>query len=239
MPALSRLLIIVGGNPVYNAPSDLAFPDAMSSGLDSASISGLYEDETAQNLCHWHIPEAHYLETWSDARAYDGAVTIQQPLIAPLYDGKSAHELVATLLGHPQQTSHDIVREYWKTHGLPIDDLWHAALHDGVVPKTTLGPKSVDLRSIPSHDTTSTPEVELLFRPDSTIWDGRFTNNGWLQELPKPLTRLTWDNAATVSPKTAETLGVADEDVIDLHVSGHVLRAPVCILPARPMAPLS
>jgi molybdopterin-containing oxidoreductase family iron-sulfur binding subunit len=224
-------LVIIDGNPAYDAPSDLAFSEAMSK-VGFRVHLGLYEDETAQ-LCHWHIPEAHYLETWSDARAHDGTVTIQQPLIAPLYDGKSAQELVAAILGHPNQASHDIVREYWKTHALPTDDLWHAALYDGTVPNTALSPKAINLRSIQPHDTTLTTEVELLFRPDPTVWDGRFANNGWLQELPKPLTRVTWDNAATVSPHTAEKLGVADEEVIELRVNGRGVRAPLCILPGQ------
>lgn len=226
-----EMLVVIDANPTYNAPSDLEFSDAMSK-VGFRVHLGLYEDETAQ-LCHWHIPEAHYLETWGDARAYDGTVTIQQPLIAPLYDGKSTHELIATILSRPQQTSHDIVREYWKTHGLPSEDLWHAALYDGTVPKTAWNPRAVDLQPIQSPDTTPLVETELLFRPDSTIWDGRFANNGWLQELPKPLTRVTWDNAATVSPKTAEKLGLAEEEMIDLNVGGHVVRAPVCILPGQ------
>jgi len=191
------------------------------------------EDETSQ-LCHWHIPEAHYLETWGDARAFDGMATIQQPLIAPLYNGKSAHEFVAALLCHADQTSHDIVREYWKAHELEHDNSWHAALHDGVVPGTAFNPKAVSLRPIQHNVGTGvTGAMELVFMPDSTIWDGRFANNGWLQELPKPLTRLTWDNVAMVSPATGEKIGISNEDVVELQFGGQIMRVPIWIVPGQ------
>jgi MoCo/4Fe-4S cofactor protein with predicted Tat translocation signal len=224
-------LVILGGNPVYNAPVDFHFAEALTK-VKLRIHHALSEDETSQ-LCHWHIPEAHYLETWSDARAFDGTVTIQQPLIAPLYNGKSTHEFVAALLGHTDQTSHDIIREHWKAHGLGEDNSWHAALHDGVVPGTAFGPKTVNLRSIQSPGISAATGMELVFLPDSTIWDGRFANNGWLQELPKPLTRLTWDNAAMVSPATGEKLGVSNEDVVELQFGGQTLRAPIWIVPGQ------
>jgi len=224
-------LIILGGNPVYNAPADFRFTEAMSKVKLRVHL-GLNEDETSQ-LCHWHIPEAHYLETWGDTRTFDGTATIQQPLIAPLYDGKSAHELVAALFGHPDLTSHDIVRAYWKRHGLEDDNSWHAAIHDGVVPGTAFPSKVVSLRPIQSVATIATSGMELVFVPDSTIWDGRFANNGWLQELPKPLTRLTWDNAALISPATGEKLGVTNEDVVELQVGSQTLRAPVWVVPGQ------
>jgi molybdopterin-containing oxidoreductase family iron-sulfur binding subunit len=227
-----EVLVIIGGNPVYNAPADFHFADALSRVNFRVHI-GLCEDETSR-LCHWHIPETHYLETWSDARAFDGTVTIQQPLIAPLYLGKSSHELVAALLGDAGATSHDIVRGYWKAHGLADDNLWHAALHDGVVPGTILPEKSVQLLGIKDRGSKiEAAMMEIIFRPDPTIGDGRFSNNGWLQELPKPLTRLTWDNAALVSPATAETLGVVNEDMVELHYRGRSVRAPIWIVPGQ------
>jgi MoCo/4Fe-4S cofactor protein with predicted Tat translocation signal len=227
-----EVVIIIGGNPVYDAPADFHFADAMSQVKLRARI-GLYEDETSQ-LCHWHIPEAHYLEAWGDARAFDGTVTIQQPLIAPLYAGKSSHEFMAALLGNAGATSHDIVREYWKAHGLSDDNLWHAALHDGVVPGTVLPQKAVKLRGIENGESkTGATGMEIIFRPDPTIGDGRFSNNGWLQELPKPLTRLTWDNAALVNPATAEILGVVNEDVVEIRHGGQSVRAPIWIVPGQ------
>ncbi len=224
-------LVVLGGNPVYNAPADFRFAEAMSKVKFRVHL-GLNEDETSQ-LCHWHIPETHYLETWSDSRAFDGTVTIQQPLIAPLYNGKSAHEFLAALLGHAEQTSHDIVREYWRAHGLEDDNSWHAALHDGVIPGTVFKPKAVSLRPIQHIEASVDAGMELVFLPDPTISDGRFANNGWLQELPKPLTRLTWDNAALVSPATGEKLGVSNEDVVELKFGGQTMRAPIWIVPGQ------
>ena len=229
-----EVLVVVGGNPVYNAPADFGFASAMEKVKFRARL-GLYEDETSR-LCHWHIPEAHYLETWSDARAFDGTITIQQPLIAPLYDGKSPHELVAAFLNHPDHKSHDSVRAYWKMHGLADDNLWQAALHDGVVPGTAFKPKSVKL--LPQNATGNRPSeqatgLEIIFRPDPGIWDGRFANNGWLQELPRPVTRLTWDNAVLISPVTAEKLGVTNEDVVELRLGEQSVRGPVWIVPGQ------
>ena len=131
------LLVILGGNPVYDAPADLAFADALAKAGTSIHL-GLYADETAQR-CTWHIPEAHSLEAWSDARAYDGTVTLIQPLIQPLYDGKSAHELLAVLLGAPDSAGYDLVRTYWQAE-LPGDfeTAWATTLHDGVVTDTAL-----------------------------------------------------------------------------------------------------
>jgi molybdopterin-containing oxidoreductase family iron-sulfur binding subunit len=199
---------------------------------------GLYDDETAR-LCDWHIPEAHYLEAWSDARAYDGTATIIQPLIAPLYGGKSAHELLAEILGQPGRTGYEIVRDHWKSQyrGRDFESFWRTALHEGMVAGTALPLKSVSLKKgIGETGKRGNGEgggLEIVFRPDPTIWDGRFANNGWLQELPKPLTKLTWDNAALVSPATAERLGLSTGDVVDLQHGGRTVRAPVWILPGQ------
>jgi MoCo/4Fe-4S cofactor protein with predicted Tat translocation signal len=229
------VLIIIGGNPVYNAPVDFQFADAMSKVKLRVHL-GLYEDETSV-LCHWHIPETHYLEAWGDARAFDGTISIQQPLIAPLYTGKSAHELVAAIAGQTGQSSHDIVRRYWFHHypGDDFDSFWPAVLHDGVMPDTRFAPKKVALKTLATEKSRSTgaDEFEIIFRPDPTLGDGRFSNSGWLQELPKPLTRLTWDNAALISPATAEKLGLSNEDVVDLQSGDRTLRAPIWIVPGQ------
>ena len=138
-------LIILGGNPAYDAPADLDFARVLASDKTKLRIHlGLYDDETAR-LCHWHIPQAHFLETWSDLRAFDGTVTIQQPLIAPLYKGRSAHELLAILLGQPELSGLEIVRDYWKRQGLPGDfeGAWREALEAGLFKGTTSKPKSV------------------------------------------------------------------------------------------------
>jgi len=230
-------LLILGGNPVYTAPADLAFGEHLLKVSLRAHLS-LYNDETS-NLCHWHIPAAHYLESWSDARAYDGTASIIQPLIAPLYDGKSAHELLAVLRGQPDPKSHDIVRDYWKGQNSAADRdfeaFWERSLERGLVAGTGLPGKAVSPK--PGFGLTSPPisggMVEIVFRPDPTIGDGRFANNGWLQELPKPVTRLTWDNAAMMSPAMAQQKGLNQDDVVNLRYQGREVQAPVWIVPGH------
>ncbi len=233
-------LVILSGNSVYEAPADLDFAaQILKVGL--RIHLGLYNDETAQ-LCHWHIPETHYLEAWSDARAYDGTVSIIQPLIAPLYNGRSAHELIAVLAGQEGQTSYDSVKGFWRSKhpGSDFEAFWQISLHDGVVADTALPAKQVTLKANFSEGawnegkrTTTSGALEISFRPDPTIWDGRFANNGWLQELPKPFTKLTWDNAALVSVTTAEQFGLQSEDVVQLRYGGREVVAPVSIVPGH------
>ena len=235
-------LVIVGGNPVYCAPAELDFGGHLLK-VPLRIHLGLYDNETAE-LCHWHIPEAHYLEVWGDARAYDGTASIIQPLIAPLYDGKSAHELLAVLLGQPGRVGHDIVRDYWRGQKLAKDDEfeagWETWLEKGVIPGTALPPKPVQLKpgvvagQISSGaQANNSGSLEIVFRPDPSIWDGRFSNNGWLQELPKPFTKLTWDNVALLSPATAQRHGLASEDVVELRYAGCSVRAPVFVMPGH------
>jgi Fe-S-cluster-containing dehydrogenase component len=262
-----ELLVIVGGNPVYNTPADLKLDAARMKKVPHAVHLSLYEDETSE-LCHWHIPETHFLETWSDARAFDGTATIMQPLIAPLYNGKSAHELLAAFTDHPERSSYDLVREYWLTRGrsaaasssaagagaasttssnpagttnaappsqptptpsLDFETFWRKAVHDGVVPNplprqprtvaisgnlaVSLGNAAAAAQPAPAPAGSGGGQrpLEIVFRTDPSIYDGRFANNGWLQELPKPLTKLTWDNAAIISPATAERLNLGEK----------------------------
>jgi MoCo/4Fe-4S cofactor protein with predicted Tat translocation signal len=253
-----RILLMLGGNPVYTAPVDLGFAEQLAK-VPLRIHSGLYEDETSA-YCHWHVPATHYLESWSDIRAYDGTVTMLQPLIAPLYSGKSSHEILGALAGRSGESSYDTVRNYWKGQKLTGDFemFWRTALHDGVVAGTTFQPKAVQLKAptnewlarplSPSDTRHPTPDgsLEISFQPDPTIFDGRFANNGWLQELPKPLTKLTWDNAALISPKTAQRLGLSYQvgarggehgrvftDVIELRYEGRTLRVPSWIVPGH------
>jgi molybdopterin-containing oxidoreductase family iron-sulfur binding subunit len=232
-----ELLLILGGNPVYAAPADVRFAAHLAQVPTSVHL-GLYVDETSA-LCHWHIPEAHELESWGDARAYDGTVSLLQPLIAPLYDGKSSYELLAALLGQPEQSGRDIVQQYWRSQyqGDNFDLFWRTALHNGVIADTALPPQEVQIQTSWLTDAgppeSTPPGLELLFQPDPTIWDGRFANNGWLQELPKPLTKLTWDNTALLSPNTAARLGLQNEAVIELRLQGRTVRAPVWIAPGH------
>jgi MoCo/4Fe-4S cofactor protein with predicted Tat translocation signal len=255
---LVQLLIIIGGNPVYTAPADLNFTSHLVKSNFSVHLS-LYEDETSA-LCHWHIPEAHYLESWSDVRAFDGTVSIIQPLIAPLYGGRTAHELLAALSSEPGRSSYEIVRSYWKQrHGdKDFEPFWRAALHDGVVAESAFSPQPVRLRAVssfvshvssaekPNPKADTETSLDIIFRPDPTIFDGRFANNGWLQELPKPLTKLTWDNAVLVSPATAQRLGLSYRvgttggehgtvytDMVELNYEGRKVRGAAWILPGQ------
>jgi molybdopterin-containing oxidoreductase family iron-sulfur binding subunit len=285
-----EMLIIVGGNPVYTTPADLKLDAERMKKVGLAVHLGLYDDETSE-LCHWHIPETHFLETWGDTRAYDGTVTIQQPLITPLYNGKSAYELLAAFTDNPDRRSYDIIREFWMNEGRgalmsagagaangagannagastaglntgannggaatnngaaaggaataatkaspEFERAWRKALNDGFVSNSarkvrnapagagtaaTAGgvqPPNGETTAIrqervvvgPQNGDGGNGQYEIVFRTDPTVYDGRFANNGWLQELPKPLTKLTWDNVAIISPTTAERLGVGE-----------------------------
>ena len=236
-----KCLLILGANPVYDAPADLDFAGAMADAKIPLRIHlGLHDDETAE-VCHWHVPAAHCLESWGDLRTFDGSVTIQQPLIAPLYQGKSAHELISVLLGEPLRSGLDILRDYWKRQSLPgnFDTVWRQALQSGLLPGTAVQARSAtlktgdDVKHFSAAGSQQPEGLELVFQPDPTIWDGRFANNGWLQELPKPLTRLTWDNVALISPSLAGRRGISNEDVIELTYQGRTVRLPAWIMPGQ------
>jgi MoCo/4Fe-4S cofactor protein with predicted Tat translocation signal len=232
------LLIVIGANPRYSAPGDLDFKTHFAKARQVVHV-GLYQDETAE-WSHWHLPLAHYLESWGDARAFDGTVSLVQPLIAPLYDGRSAIEVVSGLLGKPGRSGYDIVREYWKTRhpalktAADFEPAWRRALHDGVIPGTAATAKTPALKALPgSNVSASATKLELVFRPDPTIGDGRWANNGWLQELPKSMTRLTWDAVAQVSPADAEASKLQNGSQIKLGVNGRSVTAPVWVTPGQ------
>ncbi len=233
------LLIILGGNPVYDAPADLNFADALKSGKAQLRVHyGLYQDETSE-LCHWHVNATHELESWGDARAFDGTVSIIQPLIAPLYNAKSPIEFVAMLSGQADATGYDLVRTYWqKQHsGADFEQFWRKSLHDGFVDGTAFQLKSVTAKSAiaPSESKAADANaIELNIRRDPTTWDGQFSNNGWLQELPKPMSKLTWDNAVQVGPKMAQRLQLASKDVVELELNGKKIQGAVWIQAGHP-----
>jgi MoCo/4Fe-4S cofactor protein with predicted Tat translocation signal len=232
------MLFIMGGNPAYDAPADLGFADALkSTGIPMRVHLGLYQDETAE-LCQWHVNEAHYLESWGDTRAYDGTVSIVQPLIAPLYGGKSVYELTALLAGQAEATGHDVVQGYWqKQHsGADFDVFWRKSLHDGWLAGTTFAPKSVSLKSaaFPPSPVTDEKSIEINFRRDPSVYDGQFSNNGWLQELPKPMSKMTWDNPVLIGPAMAERMGLKTEDLVELELNGKKLTAPIWIQAGHP-----
>jgi molybdopterin-containing oxidoreductase family iron-sulfur binding subunit len=232
-----QVLLILGGNPVYDAPGDLAFGDNLSK-VPLRIHLGLHADETGER-CHWQLPETHFLEMWGDARAYDGTVSIIQPLIEPIFDSHSVHELLEILMGR-DRTGYDILHDYWSQQrpSANFENDWQKILHDGVIPGTAAPAKTVALKpdlaaSLPTQ-APQTLGLEIMFRPDPTIWDGRFANNGWLQELPKPLTKLVWDNTAQMSIMTAKQLGVESEDVVELNYKGRKVEAAVWLVPGHP-----
>ncbi len=225
-------LLVIGGNPVYDAPADLNFLD----GLKRVRLrmhTGLYANETAE-WCHWHVPEAHYLEAWSDARAYDGTASIVQPLIEPIYGGKTAHDFLNVLLNRADKSPHDTVRDYWaKQHkGSDFDDFWQISLHDGVIAGTSFAQKTPPAARIPDGSPAATG-LEILFRPDPAVGDGSTSNNAWLQEMPKPQNKMTWDNAVWISPRSAAGARVATGDVVEISYAGRSVRGPVWILPGQ------
>ena len=220
MRSRTELLIILGGNPVYDAPAD--FARALAAVPLSVHLS-LYDDETSA-LTTWHLPATHFMEHWSDARAFDGTAGIVQPLIAPLYGGISPHELLARLL-RDGRSGHDIVRARWKD----ID--WEAALRKGVIAGTTFKPVSATPRAAAPPKVERAEGWDVRFIPDPSVLDGRFANNAWLQELPRSDSKITWDNAAVLSPKSAQELGVSTGEL--LQIDGRLV-APAWIEPAHP-----
>ena len=315
-----ELLVILGGNPVYTAPADLRFSERLSK-VGMVVYHGLYLDETV-DLSHWHVAATHPLESWGDARSFDGTVTLIQPLIAPLYEGQSEYEVLGVFTPQPDRRGYQIVKEYWTrafgggmswtirtADGRPFKDaetFWRHALHDGFIAGTAIadggpatpfvpapkpptpapspaagatagaaaGVNTLANPNPPTTPVTATPAtpalapaaqaqpsadpstgsgssraasrderpapnagsggLEIIFRPDPTVWDGRFANNGWLQELPKPLTKITWDTVAWISPRLAEARGLTNGDVIELKYRGNTARMPVWVMPGHP-----
>ncbi len=225
-------LLMLDGNPAYDSPADLDFLGALKQ-VKLRAYAGLFDNETAQ-WCHWHVPQAHYLESWSDARAWDGTMSIVQPLIAPLYNGKSAHEVLNVLLGNPDLSGHDTVKEFWRSQhkGSDFADFWQISLHDGVVAGTALPEKTPPAAQIPAAaqiQAAATAGVELTFRPDPTVGSGADSNNAWLQELPKPPNKMTWDNAVWLSPATAQRMGVDTGDMVELNLAGRKIAGAVWV----------
>ena len=256
-------LFILGSNPVFECPAERDFGTALKNVGLSIHL-GLYFDETA-SYCQWHVPETHELESWGDARAYDGTISLTQPLVEPLYGGKTAVELFGVLLGRPVNAE-ELVREHWQTvydagtfasgeqsgegqgNGT-FDTFWQTVLHDGLVKGSELPAKTVTVDAAAASEAASAVaswtvgERELAFRPDPHLVDGRFANNGWLQECPRPITKLVWDNALLMSPATAEDLGlgnlVAGSDqskkapLVEVAVGERRLTVPVWVVPGQ------
>ena len=230
------VLMIVGGNPVFTAPADLDFASKLQKARLRVRL-GSYEDETSA-YCQWHIPEAHSLEGWGDVRAFDGTVSIIQPLILPLYAGKTPAEFLASLTDNPELTAYDLTRAYWqKQHtGKDFEAWWRKSVHDGLIADTALPAKTMSGAKVPpaSARPAASEGLEVSFHADPYIYDGRFANNGWLQELPRPVSKLTWDNAAIMSIPTAQRLGLWSERRIELRHNGKTVWASVWVQPGQP-----
>ncbi|NDJ59791.1 MAG: TAT-variant-translocated molybdopterin oxidoreductase [Chloroflexi bacterium] len=235
-------LFILGGNPVYNALADIPFAAALPRVPFSVHVS-LYNDETSQ-LCTWHVPATHDIEAWGDARAFDGTVGIIQPPIGALYaDSRSAYEMVAMIAGD-DRSGYDIVRGYWEGRygGTDFETYWRRSLNDGVLADSTPPAFAAPLapgvtEAIAALANTAAPDadtLDIVFRPDPAIYDGRFADNTWLQELPHPLTKISWDTPAALSPATAQELGVSNGDLVDVQYRGRALQVPVWVINGQP-----
>jgi molybdopterin-containing oxidoreductase family iron-sulfur binding subunit len=254
------MLVILGGNPVFTAPSDIKFADKLAKVSVTVSY-GLYQDETSVR-CQWNLPEAHAFESWADVRAYDGTVTVMQPLIAPLSEGRTLNEVLACFIDAQNgKSSHDLVKDFWTRANAgamsdwtitdasgasfkSADSMWKHVLHDGWVPGTAAKPSESGGQKTEAGNSqtptsnlqppTASSGLEIIFRPDPTIWDGRFANIGWLQELAKPLTKTTWDPSAWMSKPTADSKGLADGDLVELRYRGNTAKLPVVVMPGHP-----
>jgi molybdopterin-containing oxidoreductase family iron-sulfur binding subunit len=194
----------------------------------------LHRDETSQD-CTWHVPLSHPLESFGDARAVDGTITILQPVIAPLYTSGSVHQIADMLLGVPDPSIDAAVRVTWRaTFGNDFEERWAHALRDGFIAGTDAKPMAVAAKAPASPTENTTSEgLEVVFHPDPTVWDGRFSNIAWLQELPKPLTKITWDNVVAISPPLAAEHKLSNGDRVELTVGKRAVRGATWIVPGQ------
>lgn len=230
-------LLILGGNPVYDAPADLGFAAALDR-LDHAAHLTVYFNETSDK-CDWHLPRAHDLESWSDGRAWEGTISIQQPLILPLFAGKTPAELLAIVIDDDAREGYALVRRTFQEQGLlpsgPFEKQWKVALRDGVVEGSAYPTIPVSPR-VPSNRAVSTDlsgDWELVFQASRQVFDGRYANNGWLQEFPEPLTKSTWDNVALINITDAKKMGVENGRVLAITVGDTTVDVPAYLMPGQ------
>ncbi len=234
-------LLIIGGNPVFDTPQDMGFAEALA-GVEASIHLSAYDNETSQ-ACKWHVNRAHFLESWGDAAAWDGTVSVVQPLIAPLYDGISEIELLSMLIEGPGLSGYELVRRTMEPLlGSDFESGWRQVLHDGVVQTTAAAPANPSWApsnfawTLDQYVRPAAPageEVDLLFAPSYSIYDGRFGNNGWLLENPDPMSKCTWDNPVLMGLDTAEKLGVKHGTVVQIEVGTQTLELPVYVLPGH------
>lgn len=232
-------LAIVGGNPVYDAPANLKFKEKLESLADTMRL-GYYEDETS-HACQWHLPMCHPLETWGDAVSYEGVPSVAQPLLNPIYETRSPLELLSQLaaensdgVGEPQQLVRDAFASVLAE--APSDAAWKQLLHDGFIDSSVFNvanPSLVAGLSLEFGERSDSSVEEVVFCPSASVYDGSFANNGWLQELPNFITKVTWDNVAIVSPWTADKLRVKQNELMEVEVNGEKIELPTYVLPGQ------
>jgi molybdopterin-containing oxidoreductase family iron-sulfur binding subunit len=247
-----RTLIILGGDPVYNTPADLNWPALQSSVPNTIHLAHLPNATSKQST--WSIPGTHYLESWGDALASDGSYLSIQPMIQPLWDGQSQVDLLSKLLGQPKPIGPGLIRDTFAQRtnlsGEKLDQAWNDFVREGFLAAstTTLAPRTPNLNSVAgllSKIENSAPEdissLEFNFIQSGAVDDGRYANNGWMQEWPDPMTKLTWDNAILMSQDTANSLGLKNEvikgilvaDVVQATLAGRSVEAPALIVPGH------
>ncbi len=232
-------LVMLGVNPVYNAPADVDFASALNKVTHTVHV-GNHLDETGEKT-KWHIPRAHFLESWGDARAVDGTLSVVQPLIEPLFGGKSDIEILSLLAGGDDNRGYDAVRKTWRRAiSGNFENGWKKVLHDGVLADSRTEPSNRSIRRgdvatiLKDHQWSgNSSDLEIVFHDCFTVGDGRQANNGWLQELPDPITKLAWDNVATFAPKTAREMGIQNEDVVKITHDGRELEVAAWIVPGQ------
>jgi molybdopterin-containing oxidoreductase family iron-sulfur binding subunit len=220
-------LIVIGANPAYDTAPSLNIGKNLARVAFSAHL-GLHDDETGVQ-CQWHLPLSHPLECWSDLRAVDGTASIAQPLIRPLYDSRSAHEVIALLAGDVAPAGYELVRNTWtgQTADGSFEDWWRRTLHDGVIANSAAQPVSVNAPALPDLAPAQAVQgLTLLFKPDASVWDGSYANNAWLQECPQPFTKDVWGNIIELAPADAIRLKVSDGDIVRLARDGRTIEGP-------------
>ncbi len=237
-----KTLFIIGGNPVYNAPADLNWAELQKS-VETVVRFGFHEDETSQ-FAKWNVPLAHYLESWGDGRASDGSYVSVQPMILPLFGAWSELDLLAKVAGQPKPHGPELIQETFKQVAKPADFVtaWAKFLHDGFLTESAAKPTALALDGAAtakfvteSLNLTAFDEktVEVVFTACAKVDDGRYNNNGWLQEIPDPITKVTWDNTAQISPATAKSLKVRDGDLIEIELQNRKMEIPVILAPGH------
>ena len=235
-------LVVLGGNPSYDAPSDMDWATTQKKAGEVIRL-GYYDDETSEGVA-WHLPQTHFLESWSDAETSDGSRVPVQPLIAPLFGGFTENEALARLLKVEDSSGHALVRATFDADiSGASDESWKTFLHDGFVANSAAATVALNASNfkwnavapaILNAETAPPPSadaIEVVFHRDASMDDGQFNNNGWMQEYPDPMTKLTWDNVALVSRKTAKALGVSNGEIIKVNLNGASVSGPVWVQP--------